>query len=267
MICTSKNKEEKAVCKYNQNCINGLVNVDGNYIKCECIRDRKIEHFFNWSDAERKHFKRLADLKDQETISGKGRRFSYKNVIEQLTNNPDNIKHLVEDEFRLVLSGGTGSGKTQMAVTTAIEVLANFDLQDLEVFPRKFYFLPVVDIKNYQFDKDKTKLNEIRDKVKKSDVLILDDLGTEIQIKNESIPYIHDALNTIIRSFNGFLIITTNLNNNINETYKNYNKRLASVLTQGSEDEHGEYNNLFYNVLAPGNKERRKKKNINVAFL
>jgi DNA replication protein DnaC len=253
------------VCEYNENCLNGWINLGGFKIeKCECIRDKKIEHFYKWSEAEPKHFKRLNELRDQLVVTGKGKEVGYKRVIETLTGSRENIKHLVEEEFRLVLSGSNGSGKTQMAVTIAIEILANFELNSFDDHPRKFYFLPASKIKYIMFDDEKIK--KIQDKIHKSDVLILDDLGVESLNMNGQTIHIYDCLNNLIRSFNGFLIITTNEDRDLREVYR-INKRLASVLIQGSKEEHGDINNLFYEITTPEGSERRKKKNKNVTFL
>lgn len=251
------------MCQYNENCMNGWINLGGLHLqKCECIRDKKIQHFFEWSNAEKKHFLRLEDIKEQQVISGTGKAVSYRKTIETLALSKENSQNLIDEEFRLVLKGSNGSGKTQMAVTLALEILANFDLENEN--PRKFYFLPASNIKNIMFDKEK--LPEIQRKIEKSDVLILDDLTVESLHTNNQTTHIWDCLNNLIRSFNGFLIITTNEQGDLRDFYKQ-NQRLASVLVQSAESEHGQYNNLFYQITTPKGKERRKKKNTNVTFL
>lgn len=252
------------MCQYNELCSNGWVREGAVYRKCECIRDKKVDFYFKRSETPASHYLLLEDMKDQAIKSGKGKTAGLKSVISTLTGSRENIDNMIENQFRIVLKGSNGSGKTQTAVTMALEMLRKFDLDSNEEV-NKFFFLSISSLKENIFNNEEKM--RIRKRISNSQILILDDLGTEIQTKNNQIPYIMEYLNDVIRSFTGIIIITTNLNRDLREEYKQHNTRLANVLVNSSEAEHGETNNLFYEISLPSGQTRRKKKNTNVQFI
>lgn len=259
------------MCKYNEKCDSFWVPDEKSkkIVLCECFRDELINRRYKNSGARKNHFKRLEDLNDQYVFSGSGHKVRYKKVIEDFVRTRENIEYLIEEDSRIILHGSTGSGKTQLAITLAIEMLANFDLQK-EITDEKqekfgFYFLPVSKIKRNVFNDDEK--DEIFKELNKFDVLILDDLVSESEIDNNQIPHVLGMLNDIVRIFEGLIIMTTNYNGNIKEYYnkKGFN-RLSSVLITSDESEHGQYNSFFYNVKTQKDKENRKKRNTKITF-
>jgi DNA replication protein DnaC len=249
----------------NENCKEGWVRTETDYVVCECIRLQNVEKFFNWSDTPKKYFKRLVELEDQNILNGKEKAVSYKKSMEQLFGKRENIQTMIENEFRIVLKGTTGSGKTQYAVTLATEMLANYDLQSQNPQLNKFYFLSIHKLSEIIFNDDKKAKADYHEKIRKAKVLIIDDVGVDIQFDNKKTPYMLDELDHIIRNFEGILILTTNMDDNLKDGYMAYNERLASVILTDREEHHGENNSLFY--MMNQTEERRKKKNTGATFL
>lgn len=253
-------------CKANNtNCQDGWVNTIDGYMICECLRLQNVETFYNWSDAPQKYNKRLVELEDQNILNGKDKKVSYKKSMKQLIEKRENIESMIQNEFRIVLKGTTGSGKSQYAVTLAMEILANYNLQDHNPDINKFYFLSIHKLNEIIFNDNKKAKADYHEKIRKAKVLIIDDIGVDIQFENNKTPYMLDELDHIIRSFQGILILTTNMEQNLKDAYMPYNERLASVILTDREENHGENNSLFY--MMNQKEERRKKKNTNVQFL
>ena len=244
-----------------EKCQNGWINTKNGFIVCECNRDKTLNKMYEWSEAPPKYKKQLIELEDQKIKNGKGTIVSYKESIERLTKNRENIEMMIENEFRIVLKGSTGSGKTQFALTLAMEILKNYDLQDPNPELNKFFFLSIAKLNEVIFEKEKS----YYDKIRKASVLIIDDIGVELQVQNNKTAYILMELDHLIREFEGILIITTNVAENLKEMYEHHNKRLSSVILTDTEENHGINNSLFYTFAQ--REERRKKKNTGVVFL
>lgn len=234
---------------YCGNCSSGWVKVGNGYNRCECIRDRIVENKFNESTTPESFYKFKEDLEDQKSFTILKKEIGYIDIINELTSN-EAKEELFKKNMTIVLKGNAGSGKTQLATTLALELVRRFNLYEKELKTKDFYFLRMASFKDLVFkDEDK---KEIIKKVRNSDVLIIDDLGTE----NYNNTWTMERLSEVLREFDGVKIITTNMTKtDIHSFYKDKDARLSDVLVNSTEDKHAENNCLFYLI---GKKESRR---------
>lgn len=236
----------------------GAIKYNNGYIRCECQREKMTKILYKKSETPERYYKRLNELKNQTVTTGKGSQLKYIELMEDLLKTPAKREALFEQEITMVLKGTAGSGKTQFGVTLMIELLNYFDLYAKELETNKAFFLDARNIGNFMFNNpERERINKL---VKEANILVIDDLGAEQ--KNQ---YIFNALDEILRNFKGFKIITTNLPNP-KEYYEKENKRLSSVLINGTEKDHGSKNVLYYTMKMPQGIDRRQKKIDNLNF-
>ncbi|MGF9893289.1 ATP-binding protein [Priestia megaterium] len=256
------------MCEYNEKCVKGRIKLpNGKYQNCECFRDRKVAVHYRNADAPEKYFQKYEELGKQWFTTGKGDRFVSLDVFKSLTSSQENVEQMINDGFRIVFNGTTGSGKTQAAISLAIKMMSMFDLNSYNPEINRFYFLSMYEFEENIFNNDYK--DRLKRKLEKSKILIIDDLGIEIMQTNNQVPYVLKKLNKILREeFQGLVIITTNMTpEQIKQRYSKLNERLASVLFQGTKEQHGQTTNLFYEVKLPEEKNRRIKKNNGVNYL
>lgn len=263
-------------CRYNVLCDDHWIPTEEGYKICECLRDRVAKLAFNQSGAPNNYFKLIEDLNDQYIVSGKGEKLTYKGVLSALTNDRKMIEQMYESNMKIVLNGDIGSGKTQFAITLALEMLRNFDLKKEVLTPEErderytFYFLSTVRLNSIIFNDDK--LEKVIEEASKHKIIIVDDLISESEMVNGKTPYLLEKLNEIVRSVDGIVISTTNYGGDVKEYYENVldrlkasngdmlaGKRLANVLSTSTREEHNEFNSLFFTFKTPKHQTRRKK--------
>lgn len=234
-------------------CIDGYVRVGGGYNRCECQRERIVRRIFELSRTPKEFYNFRDALGNQKVKTSLNQFTSYLDLIDNLTLDPEKVNELMKRNTTIVLKGNTGSGKTLMATTIALEIMKQFNLYAPNIETHRFFFLNAREIGNWMFDNEEKA--RIMNYVRKCNVLIIDDLGSEPD-KNE---YIYKALDELLRNFNGIKLITTNLNEELKDFYMKRNQRLTDVLVNTYEREHKKDNTLFYYV---NKKDSRRRKSV-----
>lgn len=254
-------------CKVNnKNCLNGQIWEEGRFIsRCECKRIEFVEFYYRWSEAPEKLKKELKEIKDKEIyVNAKLKNaVSYKDEVKILVENKDD---LIQSNAKILLQGIPGSGKTQFSLTLALEILKTMDLTKSEMKYDAFYFFPIKKLISERKIFDNDFVGRVWEKVKFANVLIVDDLGEELDIlkrnsNDKRVFEVLDLLKTILDTFEGLTIMTTN-NPKFEEMYKEEHARLHSRLF----GEEGENDNLLYYAII-GDDERDKQASKTVSFL
>lgn len=222
-------------CK-NPNCTDGAVFIKGIFRgRCECKRMEFLNFFFDWSEANERH-KKLAKHLQNDPIYFESKKDQEVDSIEEMKYLVENHEELMKSKTVLLLKGVPETGKTQWAVTFALEVLKTMDLQK-DIIPfHRFYFLPLAKLITEQKLFDKEYMDELWRKVKMSDVVIIDDLGEELDIpatrtgEDKRKIEVLNVLKNIVDSQKGILIVTTNSAKIQNEYNKPGTERLHSRL-------------------------------------
>lgn len=209
--------------------------------RCECLREDNANHFFTWSGAESKYKKTIDELNDfkvffeyQKDQQIQKQPVSVKSEMQMLL---QDFKENKEQQLKILLKGTNGRGKTQFAVTLAYEILKqHMDLttQDIEI--HRFFFFKPIDLVNRGELFNQNRKDEIVRKISKSSVLIIDELSEELELgaEDKRKHEILRLLNSVLDSFNGLVIITTNTENPESK-YQKENPRMHSRLfTKGS---------------------------------
>ena len=229
-----------------------MIRTENGYTRCKCQRELIVENIFKYSGMPKTYFKYKSELEDQKILNQKKQSISYLDLITSTSKNENNIKRLIREQRRIVLRGNPGTGKSQLAGTIAIEIAKVFDLNRAQLEVNQFFFLDVRKIGNLMFNGNKNKLLE---KIKKCNVLIIDDLGKETKDKNGNILL---SLDEIVRSFEGLIIVTTNDLGNIKAKYDKLNEPLSSYLLPNRPDELNKRVS-YYHVISEKGGERRNQ--------
>ena len=123
----------------------------------------------------------------------------------------------------LLFSGNTGLGKTFFSNCIANELLKSGKTVLYQTAP-----VLLENIIDYKLNKQKTNLKDINKSVLETDLLIIDDLGTE-SLNSMKLSELFTIINTRILNLNHKItktIISTNLN--INEIFSKYEERIGS---------------------------------------
>ena len=127
------------------------------------------------------------------------------------------------DYKNLLFSGNTGLGKTFLSNCIANEVLKLGKTVLYQTAP-----VLLENIIDYKLNKQKANLEDINKSVLETDLLIIDDLGTE-SLNSMKLSELFTIINTRILNLNHKItktIISTNLN--INEIFSKYEERIGS---------------------------------------
>lgn len=211
--------------KYNCELCNDTGHIEGNG-RCKCFRQKMINALYEQSNMGDLLRRQNFDLFNDECFG--------KNHVKGYNRTPyDNIQIIKKfckefcDNFEnpsksLLLYGDTGLGKTYMSSCIAKEVM-----------DKGFTVIYIRAIKLFKmFDEERFgRLDENIDWLYRCDLLIIDDLGTEIKSKNNS-PYLLNLINE--RLDNGKKIII-NSNNNFDGLELLYTKRFTSRLMESFE--------------------------------
>lgn len=149
------------------------------------------------------------------------------------------VNHFIENNYRLVFCGETGTGKSQSAVSFAYSTAKEKN--------EKFYYISMHSIQNlFRFnfnDEDEVKrVEKQKQKMEEANILIIDDLGKEIDKLNlnretdrDLLKKIHDYLDAVMRTKARMVIITSNAKKEvILDAYKGLDKRFISKLLDGN---------------------------------
>ena len=247
----------KQVCK-DPRCVQGnLYDDEGTYWGiCPHVIRNNLYEFHKWSGSNLEHFQLIDDLEFNQTIKlrlgpGQYRSIKMKDEIELLA---DDYESLLGNSSRIICRGPSGEGKTQFAMTLSNEIskrtMLNYSDSSKHV---KFYYLSLMRLVVFGLMYDSNEIEKITRHIKASNILILDDLGEDVESgykKNKEPDKRHEAalnfLKSVLDFFDGLIIVTTN-DSEITTRYEN-KPRLQSRLF-GEADVRG---NLLTYVLAEG---------------
>ncbi len=197
---------------------------------CSCLKQKLLDISFNksnMSNLNKENFSTFNELLFSTEINPEKYKFSI--------SPRENIKHIKEkslefienfdnsDYKNLLFSGNTGLGKTFLSNCIANEVLKLGKTVLYQTAP-----VLLENIIDYKLNKQKTNLEDINKSVLETDLLIIDDLGTET-LNSMKLSELFTIINTRILNLNHKItktIISTNLN--INEIFNKYEERIGS---------------------------------------
>lgn len=191
--------------------------------RCTCFRQKVINNLYKQSN--------MSELLTKQNFANFDLSYYDKKPIQGLKHNPyDNMKNIrnhcikfVENfdkaDKNLIFYGGTGLGKTFMSSCIAKALM---DKGKTVLYLRASQFFRMCDDERFG------RLTDGMDDVYKADLLIIDDLGTETEMKNNN-SYLLEFINERLISGRK-IIINTNLN--FDSIEKRYSKRFSSRLLE-----------------------------------
>ena len=197
---------------------------------CSCLKQRLLDISFNksnMSNLNKENFSTFNELLFSDEVNPNKYRFSIsprenikkiKNKSLEFVQNFDN-----PDYKNLLFSGNTGLGKTFLSNCIANEILKMGKTVLYQTAP-----VLLENIIDYKLNKQKANLENINKSVLETDLLIIDDLGTET-LNSMKLSELFTIINTRILNLNHKItktIISTNLN--INEIFNKYEERIGS---------------------------------------
>ena len=197
---------------------------------CSCLKQRLLDISFNksnMSNLNKENFSTFNELLFSDEVNPNKYRFSIsprenikkiKNKSLEFVQNFDN-----PDYKNLLFSGNTGLGKTFLSNCIANEILKMGKTVLYQTAP-----VLLENIIDYKLNKQKANLEDINKSVLETDLLIIDDLGTET-LNSMKLSELFTIINTRILNLNHKItktIISTNLN--INEIFNKYEERIGS---------------------------------------
>lgn len=206
-----------------------IMQENGSYKRCECLRVLNTMKFTDWAGASKEYIKGMNKLIDTNMKRNK-KEANNKDVIAQFLKK-EVIEELINKKFRIHITGTNGSGKTQTAITLAIEILKRMDLEKPQIQMNKFYILDVQSLKDDIYNEEK--MEKKRKKAKTAEVLIIDGLGKETETPNAARKAsIQEAIERMIKDSKG-LIITTSKESQ-QQAYKKTKESIESMLYTGN---------------------------------
>ena len=197
---------------------------------CSCLKQKLLDISFNkcnMSNLDKENFSTFNELffsneanpqKYRFAISPRENMLNIKEKSIEFVRNFDN-----PDYNNLLFSGNTGLGKTFLSNCIANEVLKLGKTVLYQTAP-----VLLENIIDYKLNKQKVHLEDINKSVLETDLLIIDDLGTE-SLNSMKLSELFTIINTRILNLNHKItktIISTNLN--INEIFSKYEERIGS---------------------------------------
>ena len=197
---------------------------------CNCLKQKLLNYSFNksnMSNLDKENFNTFnenifsdeVDLsKYKFNISPRKNIINIKNKCIDFVNNFDNINQKIYYLQEILVYG-----KTFMSNCIANELLKNGKTVLYQTAP-----ILLENVINYKMSKQKDSLDNIYKSILDSDLLIIDDLGTE-SLNSMKLSELFTILNTRILNLNHKptkTIISTNLN--INDIFNNYEERIGS---------------------------------------
>ncbi len=191
--------------------------------KCNCFKQKIINYRYRRSNLseilESDNFNSFSFEYYSKEKSGKNDASPYENM-KQIYNRARTFCENFDYENKgLVFYGGTGLGKTFLSSCIAKELMDNGKTVVYLSAPRLFMIY-----EDYRFNRLDD--DSVMDDIYSSDLLIIDDLGTEFQNKG-NMAFLFDLLNNRISNGKKIIIST---NYNMNELTKMYSSRFTSRL-------------------------------------
>ncbi|GGC89092.1 hypothetical protein GCM10007216_19840 [Thalassobacillus devorans] len=251
-------------------CEGGWIQGENGSILCNCLLEENLEKLVRNSGAPFKLFKQINQLEEMNLKNPLSEEATNQQFVKGLVTKDLPINNLIDNEARFVFRGYPGSGKSQLATTIAIEAIkSNFERNFArDVNLPIFTFVDIRKLLNQYFMEDAHKERaDITNQIKKSKILIIDDIGVEshldangsIVLKNKVSNLILEYVETIVRDFCGLIIVTTNLGMDLRPVYQNFSQRLADTLFPSIEKNHGMENTFYYSFVKEEDESFRRK--------
>lgn len=197
---------------------------------CSCLKQRLLDISFNksnMSNLDKENFSTFNELLFSDEINPDKYKFHI-SPRENMKNIKDKSLEFVQnfdnpDYKNLLFTGNTGLGKTFLSNCIANEILKMGKTVLYQTAP-----VLLENIIDYKLNKQKSHLEDINKSVLETDLLIIDDLGTE-SLNSMKLSELFTIINTRILNLNHKItktIISTNLN--INEIFNKYEERIGS---------------------------------------
>ena len=197
---------------------------------CSCLRQKLLDISFNksnMSNLDKENFSTFNELLFSNEANPKKYRFSIsprENILKIKEKSLEFVQNFDHPDYKnLLFSGNTGLGKTFLSNCIANEVLKLGKTVLYQTAP-----VLLENIIDYKLNKQKSNLEDINKSVLETDLLIIDDLGTE-SLNSMKLSELFTIINTRILNLNHKItktIISTNLN--INEIFSKYEERIGS---------------------------------------
>ena len=203
-----------------------------NYLTemCSCLKQKLLDISFNksnMSNLDKENFSTFNELLFSDEVNPGKYRFSIsprENMIKIKERALEFVQNFDNPDYKnLLFSGNTGLGKTFLSNCIANEVLKLGKTVLYQTAP-----VLLENIIDYKLSKQKANLEDINRSVLETDLLIIDDLGTE-SLNSMKLSELFTIINTRILNLNHKVtktIISTNLN--INEIFSKYEERIGS---------------------------------------
>ena len=197
---------------------------------CTCLRQKLLDISFNksnMSNLDKENFSTFNELLFSDEVNPNKYRFSIsprENMKKIKDKSLEFVANFDNPDYKnLLFSGNTGLGKTFLSNCIANEVLKMGKTVLYQTAP-----VLLENIIDYKLNKQKANLEDINKSVLETDLLIIDDLGTET-LNSMKLSELFTIINTRILNLNHKItktIISTNLN--INEIFNKYEERIGS---------------------------------------
>ena len=241
----SLKKEKETILKKNHIDVNYLkphyecpICKDTGYIQkdnyqtemCSCLKQKLLDISFNksnMSNLDKENFSTFNELLFSNEANPTKYRFPIsprENMLKIKEKSIEFVQNFDNPDYKnLLFSGNTGLGKTFLSNCIANEVLKLGKTVLYQTAP-----VLLENIIDYKLNKQKANLEDINKSVLETDLLIIDDLGTE-SLNSMKLSELFTIINTRILNLNHKItktIISTNLN--INEIFSKYEERIGS---------------------------------------
>ena len=190
----------------NPHCEEGLIRVGQRYKNCKCQYVHGARRFFEDAGGGNGYMKFPNELDfDPKIITENMQAVGYKALMSVMDSE---IHNLIEEESHIMLAGNPGTGKSQFAQTMLYLAGYKFTKENKSF---KATILDVRKIRDYIFNTEvRSKLHE-RISHPNHRLLIIDDLGVEMNIIDGLTPRLVEEMDTLFRLHHGATIITSNV--------------------------------------------------------
>jgi hypothetical protein len=215
----------------NPKCSGGTIFSDqGIPTLCDCIIDYNLKLFHKWSEAKPEHFNKIEELTENPEIhirisKGEHKPIRLKTFLNWIVENRDD---LIESNSRFVFAGFPGRGKTVAALAASIGISSKIEWTQRDEDYKYYFYLSIKGLISSGILFDKEEKRRFLYKVKNSRMLIIDDLGEELELEPRIVNgervqdrrqiEVLDLLKHIADVFEGIIFMTTN-NSKIHNSY------------------------------------------------
>ena len=197
---------------------------------CSCLRQKLLDISFNksnMSNLDKENFSTFNENLFSDEVNPNKYKFAIsprKNIENIKQKSWEFVQNFDNPDYKnLLFTGNTGLGKTFLSNCIANEVLKIGKTVLYQTAP-----VLLENIIDYKMSKQKSNMEDVNKSVLETDLLIIDDLGTET-LNSMKLSELFTIINTRILNLNHKItktIISTNLN--INEIFNKYEERIGS---------------------------------------